>query len=465
MKRTYTQDLADQAGREVTVFGWVNSRRDHGKIIFFDLRDSTGLLQVVSTPKQGSYNAASKLTSEDVVKVVGTVQARPKENTNKELKTGKIELVAKEIEIIGKAKELPIPINTNGDEIDEMLRLRYRYLDLRRERLQRNLKVRHKVVSEIREVLDRENFIEVETPYLSKTTPEGARDFLVPSRLQKGKFYALAQSPQQYKQLLMIAGIERYYQLPRAFRDEDLRADRQLEHTQVDIEIAFVEREDVLSLVERLMIGLIKKLGKRISTKPFPRYTHKQALEKFGADKFDFRDDKNDPDELAFAFVTDFPLFEYDKEEKRWTFSHNPFTSPDEKGLKDVMEEKRIGEIGSLQYDLVCNGFELASGSIRIHDPAVQKQVFKIMGYSESEIKEDFGHILEAYEYGAPVHGGIAVGLDRLVAVVAGESSIREVIAFPVTSSGQTSVMEAPSVVEEKKLKELGIEVKKINKE
>lgn len=463
MKRTYITDLLEKAGREVEVFGWVDSRRDHGKIIFFDLRDSTGLLQIVITPKQEkAYKIAEGLTSEDCIKIKGELKKRPEGNINPDLATGKLELTATEIEIIGKAKELPLPIDTDGLEIDETVRLKYRYIDLRRERLQKNLKVRHEVVTHIRNFLNQEKFIEIETPYMSKTTPEGARDFLVPSRLQKGEFYALTQSPQQYKQLLMLTGIDRYYQFPRAFRDEDLRADRQFEHTQLDLEMAFVDREDILGLIEELMTSLSEKLGKKITTKPFPRYTFAEALKKFGADKFDNRKKKDDKNELAFAFVINFPLFEYNEEEKRWTFSHNPFTAPDPDDIENLKGEKDIGKIGSLQYDLVCNGFELASGSIRIHEPEIQKQVFKIMGYSQKQIEVDFGHILEAYSYGAPVHGGIAVGLDRLVAVIQGEKSIREVIAFPIASSGQIAVMNAPSEVSEETLKELGI---KLNKE
>lgn len=458
MKRIYIADLIEKSGSEVELFGWVNSRRDHGKIIFFDLRDSTGLVQTVVTPKQEkAYNLASGLTSEDCIRVKGELKNRPEGNINPDLETGKLELEVSEIEIIGKAKELPLPIDSSGLEIDETVRLKYRYLDLRRERLQNNLRVRHSIISFIRDFLNKDKFIEIETPYLSKTTPEGARDFLVPSRMQKGKFYALAQSPQQYKQLLMISGLDRYYQISRAFRDEDLRADRQFEHTQLDLEMAFVERDDVLDLIEKLMVSLSEKLGKKVKNKRFPRYTYKQAMEKFGADKFDDRKNKEDIRELAFAFVIDFPLFEYNKEDKSWTFSHNPFTAPAPADVEKLIEEKDIANISSLQYDLVCNGFELASGSIRINNPEIQRKVFKIMGYSEEQIEEDFGHILEAYSYGAPIHGGIALGIDRLTAVFQGEKSIREVIAFPLNSSGQTSVMDAPSVTSEKTLKELGL--------
>jgi len=461
MTRIYIAEVVSKTKSEVEVFGWVNSRRDHGKIIFFDLRDSTGLLQVVVTPKEGAvYEVASKLTSEDVIRVKGLLDKRPETNYNEDLQTGKVELRASEIDLIGKAKELPLPIDGEGYEIDEAIRLRYRYLDLRRQRLQKNLKLRHNVSVIVREFFNRNNFIEVETPYLSKTTPEGARDFLVPSRLQKGKFYALAQSPQQYKQLLMIAGIDRYYQFSRAFRDEDLRSDRQFEHTQIDIELAFVNREEILDLVENLMLEIASKLGKKVTERQFPRITFAQAIKKYGADKFDFRKNKNDINELAFAFVVDFPLLEFDEETKSWTFSHNPFTAPKPEDVDNLMKEKDLDKIASLQYDLVCNGFELASGSIRIHEPKVQRQVFRLMGYSSEQIERDFGHILEAYEFGAPQHGGIAIGFDRLVSVLAGEKSIREVIAFPLNSSGQTSVMDAPTSVSNEILKDLGISLK-----
>jgi aspartyl-tRNA synthetase len=461
-QRLYIADLKEKSG-EVEVFGWVSSRRDHGKIIFFDLRDSTGLLQVVATPKNTeSYETASNLTSEDVVRVKGELKERPEANINQDLATGRLELNVVELEIVGKAKELPLPIDNDGEDIDESVRLRYRYLDLRRDRLKKNLTVRHQVARHLRDFLNREGFLEIETPYLSKTTPEGARDFLVPSRLQKGKFYALAQSPQQYKQLLMIAGFDKYYQFSRAFRDEDLRADRQFEHTQVDIELAFVKREDILDLVEQMMVNLAESLGKKVTEKPFPRLTHEEAIKKFKADKFDLRKDKEDISELAFAFVTDYPLFEYDEKEKRWTFSHNPFTAPQEQDLEKLRNEKDIEKILSHQYDLVCNGLELGSGSIRIHDPALQRKVFKIMGYSEEQIEREFGHLLEAYEYGAPAHGGIALGFDRLIAVLTQERSIREVIAFPVTSGGQTSVMDAPSEVSEEILKEVGLAKNKV---
>src|SRR3990172_3864659 len=341
MKRDLASDIPKKEEKEVSLYGWVNKRRDHGKINFLDLRDSSGIIQGVATPKnEKAYKVASKLGSEDVINVLGIVNPRPESNINADIETGKVEVIAGQINLINKAEELPIPVEGDGRDIEEKARFKYRHLDLRRERLQKNLKVRHKFVKLIHEFLDSKEFTEIETPYLSQSTPEGARDFLVPSRLQKGKFYALAQSPQQYKQLLMIAGFERYYQFPRAFRDEDLRADRQFEHTQLDIEMAFVERDDVLDLIEKLMTSLAEKLGKKITNKPFPRYSYQEAMKKYSADKFDERKNKEDKDKLAFAFVIDFPLFEYSEEEKRWTFSHTPFTAPKKDDVANLKAEK-----------------------------------------------------------------------------------------------------------------------------
>lgn len=455
MKRDLTLDAAKKIDSNVDIYGWVNTRRDHGKIIFLDIRDTSGIMQVVATPKnEESYKVANSLSSEDVVHIAGKVGNRPKQNVNPDIPTGKVEVSADSIEIISKAKELPIPIEGDGYDIEELVRYKYRYIDLRRERLQKNLRLRHKLVKNVHSFLDKENFTEVETPYLSKTTPEGARDFVVPSRLQKGKFYALAQAPQQYKQLLMISGIEKYYQIARAFRDEDLRADRQFEHTQIDLEMAFVERDDVLDFVERMVIEVAENLGKKIEKKPFPRITHTESLSKYKSDRPNLKSSK---DGLAFVWVVDFPLLEKEKNSKNYTFSHNPFTAPYPEEVEKLKREKELDSIKSLQYDLVCNGMEIGSGSIRITNPEIQRRVFKLMGYTESEIEEQFGHILAAYEYGAPTHGGIGLGLDRLVALFAGEENIREVIAFPVSSSGQTSVMDAPSDIDPKILSEFGL--------
>lgn len=456
MIRDFIETLVNKEGKDVTLFGFVDSRRDHGKIIFLDLRDSSGLVQVVATPKQeAAYKTAEKLGGEDVVKIVGQVNSRPKENINPELPTGKVEILAKEVEIISKADPLPIPLDESGYDIEEAARFKNRYIDLRRKRLQINLKLRHKITKLIREFLDKQGFTEIETPYLSQSTPEGSRDFLVPSRLQKGEFYALTQSPQQYKQLLMIAGFERYYQIARAFRDEDLRADRQFEHTQIDIEMAFVDREDIMKLVEEMINFVVEGCGKKANKKPFPVITFKEAKEKYDTDKPNLAKGKND---LAFLWVKDFPLFEK-TDDGGYTFSHNPFASPKSEDIENLKKKKNLEQLQSLQYDLVCNGEEIGGGSIRITDPEIQRQALQIMGYSDNEIDKEFGHLLNAYKYGAPVHGGIALGLDRLVAMLAGEENIREVIAFPVTSSGQTSVMDAPSKVSATALEELGLKV------
>jgi len=341
--------------------------------------------------------------------------------------------------------------------------MKYRYLDLRRERMKKNLLLRSKVLQLVREYMTRNDFVEIETPTLTKSSPEGARDFLVPSRLQPGKFYALPQAPQQYKQLLMIAGIERYFQLAHAMRDEDLRGDRQLEHTQIDLEMSFVNEKDVRDMVENLMVYVAESCGKKVLQKPFPVFTHEEAMKKFGADKFDLRENK-DSNVMAFAWVIDFPLFEWDEDNKRYTFAHNPFSAPKLEHTEKLMRGEDLGNLRAQQFDLVCNGYELASGGVRISDPKVQRKIFEIMGLSLEETEKRFGHLIQAYEYGAPPHAGMAPGLDRFVMLLANEPNIREVIAFPVSSTGQTSVMDAPSEVEEKQLRELHIQVNKNKK-
>jgi len=460
MIRTYVKDTVRSVGKEVNVMGWVAVRRDHGKLIFLDIRDVTGIVQVVVNPKSapGAHETAQKLRSEFVISVKGKVTQRPEKLVNPNLATGTVEIEAMEIGILSEAKTPPFEI-ADTKKISEELRLKYRYLDLRTDRMAKNLKLRHRVTTLVRDYLNRNNFIEIETPLLTKTSPEGARDFLVPSRLQPGKFYALPQAPQQYKQLLMIAGFERYYQIARALRDEDLRGDRQLEHTQIDMEMSFATQRDVLDMVEGLMIFVTESLGKKIWKKPFPVYTHEQAVKEFGADKFDLRGPDKDPDTMAFAWVIDFPLFAWDEDEKKFTFAHNPFSAPQPKDVEKLLKGEDLGNLRAQQYDLVCNGFELASGGVRISDPKVQRKVFEIMGLDKTQTEKRFGHLLEAYEYGAPPHAGIAPGLDRLVTVLAGEEHIREVIAFPVSASGQTSVMDAPSEADPKLLRELHIKV------
>ena len=459
MQRTYISETNNKIGEVVEIYGWVATRRDHGKLIFIDLRDRSGVAQVVFTPKSKDYEIAQKFRSEWVLSVAGKIQKRPEEMINKEVETGEIEIVPESAEVLSEAQTPPFALDTDGYEIGEEIRMKYRYLDLRRERMKKNIMLRHKVASLAREYLNNKEFIEIETPTLTKTSPEGARDFVVPSRFHLGKFYALPQAPQQYKQLLMIAGFEKYYQIAHAFRDEDLRGDRQFEHTQIDMEISFANEKDVWSAAEGLMVHIAESLGKKITEKPFPVFSHQEAVDKFGADKFDLRQNKNDRNELAFAWVSDFPLFEYDGEEKKLVFGHNPFSAPKPEDVPKLMKGEDLCNLRARQYDLVCNGYELASGGVRISDPAVQRKVFEIMGLTPEETEERFGHLINAYQFGAPPHAGIAPGLDRLVMLLAGEKDIREVIAFPMSSSGQTSVMDAPSELTHKQLRELHLKI------
>ena len=582
-------DLRENSiGSQVTLAGWVSRRRDHGGVIFVDLRDRSGIVQVVFNPETSptAYDIADQLRSEWVVQIKGTVRVRPPGSENPAMATGMVEVAADEASILNSSLTPPFYISDDV-EVDESLRLRYRYLDLRRPGMLRNLTLRHRVVKYIRDFLSDRGFLEIETPILIKSTPEGARDFLVPSRMQPGNFYALPQSPQQLKQLLMVAGVEKYFQIARCFRDEDLRADRQPEFTQLDLEMSFVEEEDILQLTEELYTGMIESVAPdRTMLKPFPRLEYAEAMDRYGSDKPDLRFGlemtdvtdlaketefrvflsvvKNggiikgfvvpgqgeytgtlmrnleetaqgfgagglshvrfhgagaigeiaeeevllspglrmpvewsrrlaekmgavpgdlvllmagpskqvntwlsamrdhmgkilglaDPQTLAFAFVTKFPLFDWNADRNRWDSSHHPFTSPAE-GQEDLLEGEDLGSIDSKAYDLVCNGSELASGSIRIHRREEQEKIFRILGYSNEEINEKFGQILEAFEYGAPPHGGIAPGIDRLVAILAGSTSIRDVIAFPKTQTGADLLFGSPAPVEPEQLKEL----------
>jgi len=448
-KRTEIEDAVHKIGKKVVLYGWVNVIRDHGKLVFIDLRDRSGIIQLV-----GSKELLGELKNEFVLQVIGTVRARPQKLINPKIETGKIEIKVEKVKILARSLDLPFGVNSDGKKINENLRLKYRYLDLRRPRMKKNLLIRHRLLQLFRQELSQKGFWEVDTPNLSKSTPEGARDFLVPSRLQPGKFYALPQSPQQYKQLLMIAGVEKYFQIATCFRDEDLRADRQLEFKQVDIEMSFVDREDVLRVVEEVVIGAIEKAGGKIVRKPFPRLTYKEAMKKYHSDKPDLR--KEDKKKLAFAWVLDFPLFEKTKE-RAINPMHHPFTNPHPEDVS--LLDKEPLKARSWQYDLVCNGQEVGGGSIRVTDPKIQEKIFKILGHSEKEIRQRFGHLLKAFEYGVPPHGGIALGFDRLVALLAGEKNIREVIAFPANSSGRTAVMEAPSLADPDQLKELRIKI------
>jgi aspartyl-tRNA synthetase len=459
--RTLVKDTPSQVGQEVMLQGWVGGRRDHGKIMFLDLRDRSGLVQLVSAKDQGDARP------EDVIQVAGVVKKRPASMVNPKLDTGTVEIEVKELKIISKARELPFPIDTDGLEINEEVRLKYRYLDMRRPRMSRNLRLRSQLTMFIRNYLNALDFVEIETPILTKTTPEGARDFIVPSRLQKGKFYALPQSPQQYKQLLMVAGFERYFQIARCFRDEDPRHDRAYgEFTQLDMEMSFVTQDDILALTEDLFTRLVVQLfpEKHISQSPWPRIPHGEAKAKYGTDKPDLRKDKKDPNELAFSWTVDFPLFTKQSDEDfyhgsgkaKFAPSHHMFTSPHPDDL--ALLDRDPLKVRGLQHDLVLNGYEVGGGSIRIHQKEVQEKVFDLIGFSDSQ-KAQFEHMLTAFTYGVPPHGGIAPGIDRFLMTVLGEPSVREVMAYPTNASGQTAVMDAPSEATPEQFAELGISV------
>lgn len=461
MKRTLIADTSSQISKQVEVFGWVHARRDHGKLIFIDLRDRSGLLQVVFLPNSPAYEQAKRLRGEWVISITGIVNKRPEKMINPEILTGKFELEAQEIRILNEAKTIPFEIDKDTSKIDEELRLKYRYLDLRSERMNKNITLRNEVVKFFREFLWKEGFREIETPYLTKSTPEGAREFMVPSRIYPGEFYVLPQSPQQFKQLLMIGGIERYFQIARCFRDEDQRGDRQPEFTQLDMEMSFVTQEDVWELVEKMMIEMVKTVcpDKKITHIPFPHITYKEAMEKYETDKPDLRKDKSDKNELAFMWLVDVPLFKYSQTEKKLVSSHHPFTMPNAEDLDHL--DKNPEKVRSYSYDLVLNGFEIAGGSIRIHNRDIQDKIFNLLGISEEEKKRRFGHMLEAFEYGAPPHGGIAPGIDRIIAILAGENVIREVMAFPKTGDAKDLTMGSPSTVTKKQLKDVHIELAK----
>ena len=466
MERTYIKDLKTKVGQEAVIKGWVDIRRDQGKLIFFDFRDMTGLVQGVILPNaKEAHDVGEKVRTEWVVEVKGKVNLRPEKNIQKEKMNGEIELEILSITVLNKAETPPIDVTSVGTEIGEEVRLKYRYLDLRRPRMQNNIRTRHKVIKLVRDFLDAEHFIEVETPILTKSTPEGARDYIVPSRLENGHFYALPQSPQQYKQLLMVGGVEKYFQIARCFRDEDTRSDRQPEFTQMDLEMSFVEQEDVMALNEKLLIHLVHTLmsEKKIQSIPFPRITYKESMEKYGNDKPDIRENKEDPNLLAFVWVVDFPFFEKVEDEKnadgsaKWTFTHNPFSAPKPEHMEWLMNKEKIADILTTQYDVALNGFEIGGGSIRNHNPEALKKVLEVMGYSDEQIEANFGHMLRALSFGAPPHGGIAWGMDRLITLLQNEISIREVIPFAKTGEGKDLMMDSPSEVSLKQLRELGI--------
>ncbi len=459
MNRTLIKETVSKVGEVVLLKGWVNSVRGHGKIVFIDLKDRSGIVQVVFSGE--ILEAAKSLRDEFVIEVEGMVKARPESMINSEIETGTVEVEATKLTILNESKTPPFEISKDTSNVEENVRLKYRYLDLRSSRLQKNIKLRSEFVRKAREVLFSKDFTEIETPLLTKSTPEGSRDFIVPSRLQPGKFYALPQSPQQYKQLLMTAGFERYFQIARALRDEDLRADRGFEHTQIDIEMSFVEMNDVINTVEEMMTNVVESLGYKIKEKPFPKITYKDAMAKYGADKFDLRTEQEKKDGiLAFAWVVEFPFFKKTSEGK-WTFSHNPFSMPIPEHLDWLLQGKNIDQILTTQYDLVCNGYESGGGSIRAHKAEILEATYKVMGYTKEETMDSVGHMLEAFRYGTPPHGGIALGVERIIMNLTGEKYLREVQAFPMTGKGQTSIMNAPSEVTENQLRDLKIKVNK----
>ncbi len=474
MKRIFNIETIKKTGEIVLLKGWVHRRRNMGKIVFIDLRDKSGLIQVVFVPKEldsQSLELLPNLRPEFVISVEGIVNERPKDQVNKEMATGKVEILAKKLEIISEAKTPPFEIENENLQANEELRLKYRYLDLRHERMKNNMLLRSECMQFVRNFLHQGGFAEIHTPILSKSTPEGARDYLVPSRKYPGKFFALPQAPQQYKQLLMVAGFERYFQIAPCFRDEDARADRSPgEFYQIDMEMSFVEQEDILSLTEEMFTKMIKEFwpAKKMTFNQWPRLDWQEVMAKYKTDKPDLRKDKNDPDELAFCFVVNFPLFVKQTAEdffhgagQVWGPSHNMFTRPKDEDLP--LLDSDPGQVKSCQHDLVLNGVEVGGGALRIYDPKIQEKIFDLIGFDKKQ-KEQFKHLLEAFEYGVPPHGGIAPGFDRLLQVILGEKSLREVIAFPLTSDAKDLMMESPSEVVKEQLEELGIEIKKKKK-
>ena len=468
MRRTHKLSEINEKliGKKVKLVGWVDTIRVHGNVAFIDLRDRYGKVQAVISKKSSEdFEKVKGLTVESCISIQGTLNARPEGSENEKLTSGKVELKIEELEIYSLADTLPFEINKK--EVGEEIRLKYRYLDIRGERLKTNLILRHKIINFIRDYLDKEDFLEIQTPILTKSSPEGARDYIVPARNHPGKFYALPQSPQQYKQLLMVAGIDKYFQICPCFRDEDARADRcPGEFYQLDLEMSFVEQKDILDLIEKMFLKMIKELfpDKKLTTKQFQTMTYTDAMKKYGTDKPDLRKNKNDPNELAFCWIVDFPLFKEQKEEdffhgagERWGPSHHMFTMPKEEDFK-YLNDKEAGKAKAYQHDLVLNGFEVGGGSIRIHDPAIQNKIFDLIGFTDVQ-KKEFEHMLKAFKYGAPPHGGIAPGIDRLIMVLLGERNIREVIAFPKNREAKDAVMDAPSSVSSEQLKDVHIKL------
>ncbi len=459
INRIYIKDLKDFIGSKIIIAGWVDVRRDQGKLVFMDMRDMTGKVQGVILPSHTeAMEQVKEVRTEWVLKVTGIVNKRPERNIKERVLNGDIELEITGIEVLNESLTPPFAINEDTSGINEDLRMKYKYLDLRSNRMQKNIRIRDKIISFFRDYMHKNDFIEIETPMLMKGTPEGSREYLVPSRLEVGKFYALPQSPQQFKQLCMVAGFEKYFQIARCMRDEDTRGDRQPEFTQLDFEMSFVNQEEILAYTEVMFIELIEKIypNKKIQQIPFPRITYKESMEKYGSDKPDLRENKDDLDLLAFCWVLDFPMFEKN-DDGSLQATHHPFCSIHEEDKEKFMAGTDLFSIRANAYDLVLNGYELSSGSIRIHERALQKQVFDLLKISEEEQKSKFGHMLEAFTYGAPPHGGFAPGIDRIVMILQNEQNIREVIAFPKTGEGKDLMMGAPADMGEKQVKELGL--------
>ena len=471
MKRILSIETPEKIGEEVLLKGWVDARRNMGKIVFLDLRDFKGKLQVVGVPAEldeQSNEELKRIRPEYVVEIVGIVNERGAKQKNIEMSTGTVEVLAKNVKILSEAKTPPFEIDKDTKIINEELRLKYRYLDLRSDRMKNNLLMRSKMMQFVREFLHGQDFNEIHTPILSKSTPEGARDYLVPSRKFPSKFFALPQAPQQYKQLLMVAGLERYFQIAPCFRDEDARADRSPgEFYQVDMEMSFINQEDILGLVEEMFTSMIKKLwpNKKMTFDKWPRLDWQEVMDKYGTDKPDLRKNKEDKDELAFAFVINFPLFTPQATDKnsedhfhgsqgKWAPSHNMFTRPKDEDLG--LLDSDPGKVKSYQHDLVLNGLEVGGGALRIYNRAIQEKVFDLIGFDDKQ-KEQFGHLLEAFEFGVPPHGGMAPGFDRLLSVLQTEDTIREIIAFPLTADARDLMMDSPSVVSDEQLKEVHI--------